>query len=664
MIIISPTKLSYTFENENCYELTKDRFICGEIWGYHNPFSGITLHKKAILEKLKTTSSKEIEDILLHSVGNFYFLEKKEESITIKTCPSFLDGLFYIKKNSLFLFSTCEKDLHLELSTMTLEEDLIFNEFYGESISILSNKTFCKEVKKVPAGSICQARANGDITQQFYVFEKFKQFEEMSLNNATYRKKVHAAIEKTVEIIADANKHKPIFLLLSDGIDSVSIFFTLLKLNVKFTAINITDFTPLIGMIDKLKEIIKNNQNVSILDLHLSKLKATISHQEITRSAQSYFRLRGVASPLYAVINYFEKNKIKSPILLTGGGFDIIYHGRKTGSSIEVGTSFYYAHVKYFFKRFYRHYTYLKLLASNRFSWLFRRVRNKAIPYDPINYVASFVAGPDALDDGFYPFTMPNKGPEFSNQKFKNIFYDIRKRETVDAILHNMYKSKKTWSPKEINLLHRSAMTYSHFGLPNIFHDPANQYACDVIEVGYQPSIFNLFIKAKVDSYKDLFKIKRAIFEYLNLYLKQYNLTYEKLAKTCRKSAYGLEYNFFKIITRPIISLKNRADIRLRSFLKRVLPKKIVARLKKQNLDTTPQAPHRIIPLSQEFLGPILRFHSIVKLPHLRKFFPKQLDSFLQKNPHFVGTNLEPAIYFSYYLAKNKLFSKITKDRP
>ena len=429
MLTFSLRNINIKFDTSDCIELSQSRYICGSICGYYNPFEEIRLSKEEVVAKISNASLEDVEDVLLYALGDFFVVSLvSNSSLVVITSPGHRSGLYYTKINNIFLFSPYENDVYKSASQLSLNEEFIFNDFYGEPMSILSGKTFFKETKRLLASSKLIIHEDGSFKIDYYILEKFKMLKEHSFNERGYREKFYKSMEVTVDIITKNYQQNSVYLLLSDGIDSLSVFFALLKTGRKFTVINIANFSPLIGMVKTIKELTEANERVNFVFLNIkSKELSNIENlEDIKKDAKAFFRFEH-NGPMQCVFDYFKKNKIVDSILLTGGGFDIIYAGRKTGSSIDVGLSFYHAYIKFFLKRFYRSYFYIKMLAVSKYSKIFQRVRDKSIPYDSINYVASFVCGPDALDDGFYPFTMPDKCSDMSSEEFKKILLSYQK---------------------------------------------------------------------------------------------------------------------------------------------------------------------------------------------------------------------------------------------
>jgi hypothetical protein len=671
MLQISLKNLSIIFLDKNYKKISDNRFLFGDAWGSYDPFKKKELRQKELLEKLSTTKLELLNEIFSHSISCFFLVEKQENQIIIKTSPYFLDGLYFLeeksraKEKSSFFFSTNEKILHKRAQKLTLREDFLFPEFYGEPVSILSDKSFFKEIRKISAGRTFFLNKNGKTKSTFYLFDHFKNFEEVSFDEEINKQRLFEAFDKTARFLGDANKNRPIYLFLSDGIDSTSIFLSLLHAKVKFTAINVIDYTLVSGILDKLKEITANNDLVNFVHIQCSELPAKLTETKIKYYAKNHFRAHNFHVPLYAAINYFEEKNIENPLLLTGNGFDTIYHIRKAGSSMDVGISFYHAHIKYVPKMFYRNYRFIKLLSKRKFSWILKKIRDKNIPYDPMNYVTSFVVGPDSLDGGFYPFTMPNKGPEISGKEFKKFFYDVRKAETTDEIVSYFSKNNEKWTSENINLFCGAAMTINHSGLPLPLRDDSKNTLPTVIEVGYLPTISNLFIKSKICSYKDIFKIKRALFSFANTHLKKYGHTYENIAKTGKKTGYGLEYSLIKIFLRKIkiLQLIHKANLFIRKIAKKILPKKTVQKIKARNQKYIPAVSCLNRKFPPEILSSLPSLQSKIKKDHLKKFIKHENYKIKgQLTTDYFGTKMEPTLYFSYYLSSNNLIGKIKSE--
>ena len=659
--------LNFRLENTDYLKLNEHKYIYGEILGYYNPFLDLEMNTEEVIQKITASSEDEIEELLLYSLGDFFVISQNlDGTISIITSVGYAPGLYYTKTNDKLLFSQYENDIYKAAPSLSLNEDFVFNELYGEPISLLSGKTLFNDVNRIPASSNFTIYKDGSVKFYFYVIPKYKLLDEHSFDEEEYRKKLHKSIEKTVEIIADYYKDHPLYVFLSDGIDSLSVFFAMLKTGQKFTAINIANFTPLIGMVKEIEKLTKNNENINFVSLNTKsvELNNKSDFENTIEYATNNFRIGNFSSPMQAVINYFKENNITNPILLTGAGFDTIYSGRKTGSSIEVGTSFYYAYIKYFLKRFYRSYTYIKLLAYNKYSRILKLVRDKAIPYDPVNYVSSFVCGPGGLDDGFYPFTMPDKGNEFSSEEFKKIFYDVRKKETVDFILPQFNLTSFKNNPEMLNYFCRSSMTLNHYGLPDSLFDARNKGNYDIIEIGYQPSIFSLFLKLKLDSYKDLFKIKRAIFAYVNSYLGNYNTSYEKIARTCEKSNCGLEYNFLRILgnkigyRRVIVSVYNKIPSKIRDILKNLIRKKLnIHENKKNQIDD--KRKENILIFKRTFKDSYNLLIKNTDNPDLKKLLLSYQGYFNLNDETTYNPRAEKIACFVYYLDKNGIFERM-----
>jgi hypothetical protein len=208
-------------------------------------------------------------------------------------------------------------------------------------------------------------------------------------------------------------------------------------------------------------------------------------------------------------------------------------------------------------------------------------------------------------------------------------------------------------------------MTMNHFGLPCPLKNDTKSNIPTIVEIGYLASIYNLFLNAKINSYKDLFKIKRAIFSFVNSHLKKYGYTYEKIAKTCKRNNCGLEYNFLKIVSKKIkiIHIFRKINILFRTSAKKLLPKKIVLRIKNRNKASATKKVHLNEAFPIEVLDSLSYLQSKIKKEHLKKFIKHENYKIKgQLTTDYFGTKMEPALYFSYYLSSNNLFEKIKSE--
>jgi hypothetical protein len=521
------------------------------------------MDKHRLIQRLRC-AEKDIPSLLAYSIGNFAVITKDRNELRIY-CSIASGGVFYTEKDDRLYLSFYEEDIYQIADTLTLNSVWLLNVFYLGSFSSISGKTFFQEVRRIPAGFCLAIKRGGNLRLENYIIEQYKTLPDRSFNQSIHQQQFSKALEKVTKLIANASDD-PIYLLFSGGIDSTCMFLALLNAGCKFTAVNITDFTPLIGIIKSFERIFGNNRNVKFLHLKVYRPSNNTEDLEfITESARHFFGTTVVSHPIASLLKYLKEHKILNARVLHGDGFDAMYTLRMTGSSVNVGLRPYHAYVKHFFKRFYLSDFYLRLVCSGNNGYLLKILRSEFFGPDPIDYATAMVAVPDSFDVPPYLYKIPNRG-NYSVDDFKRLFIEPRREEVIRPIFDLKHADNYS-DPSYLNYLVRLAALLSHgsggMGNPP-FHDARHTVDWKFIPIVFEPPIASLFVKLRIGSIYDMIMIKRGLFNYVNKNLKQFGTSYQKLARHAERSP---EFNIWSwriqesIFWRYIYRLKRMQDL-------------------------------------------------------------------------------------------------------
>ena len=260
---------------------------------------------------------------MLRGMFSIAIWDQKKEIFFLARDPYGIKPLYIGKLKEGFIFSSQVKPiLNTKLITKEINYEGILSFFlFG---NIIEPNTCFKNIINLKSGNYCTISKNNEIKFYEYVNIKnyFSKSSNIKLSNDTINKKIKFSIIKSIK--KHTTSDVPIAVMLSGGIDSSSLVYHLIDLNIKFIAITVVFDEYANTDLDELpfaKEIIKGKQ-IRHYVRKVSKKEFLNDIDEII-DAMDQPTIDGI-NTWYACKAASEKN-IK--VLLSGVGGDELFFG-------------------------------------------------------------------------------------------------------------------------------------------------------------------------------------------------------------------------------------------------------------------------------------------------------------------------------------------------
>ena len=546
--------------------------VIGNLYGAYYQEKSLSHDEVMNLFCINGDNIEQIINIMQCTIGDFYIILKNNDMIYILSSTA-TPGLFYTIKNHKICISDNEKQIYSYSSLDNLDEYEIFNFVSSEHNRSPFNNLF-KDVKRIPGGSLCKIQHSLQINHRLYIKKSIEQIiNRLQKKTTKSYEEFQTAIEQTAKVIAENSDDKDIYIMLSGGIDSLTWLLAFLKTDLNVHILHYDSGSVYEGNIVKILSE-KLGFEYDVLNPWFLDIDSDIKRIE---SMYQSMHIGTIIHNPYILLNKYIKNGTNKPkLIISGENTDASYMIHCFGSSVNVGISFYRAHIKYASKNFCYTEHFFRII--NKIKFIIHLYVGQKIQHPYYDYLLS-------VSHSRFGFTIPfkffKKDYYFTDENQKNIYLDIKENTVLNVLLDNedLRIVKDGSIRRNINYFNHLVRLLNFL----IYNQSVSLTFCNYgryFKINHtMPVNFGLlndyFIDFRLNSLKDAFLPKSYHHRYCNENL---NESYRRIAKQAASiSGYSLSDGILRFLSR--ITIRTIVFMRLTGigrFIKyRVLKKKI-----------------------------------------------------------------------------------------